>query len=212
MPLKWQGIVNAPESLGMMTQVDTSAQKTILTANNEIENNEPKIENRHKCRDIKKPETGNRILVVEDNEAAVIQVRKILESEGYKVDVVRGGQEALEYVKQTIPEGIILDLMMPEIDGFEVLEKIRKAKTTSKIPILVLTAKDLTREDFKKLSNNNIQHLIQKGAVDRQNLLFKTGLMLDAKPGIKVETENPKPEIRKSDAEQPATRNLQLFW
>ncbi|MBC2696717.1 MAG: response regulator [Desulfobacteraceae bacterium] len=186
LPLKWQGIVNASEPPGMMTQVDTSAQNTILAANDESE-----IENRHKCQENKKPETGARILVVEDNEAAVIQIREVLESEGYKVDVVRGGQEALEYVKQTIPKGIILDLMMPEVDGFEVLEKIRGAKTTAKIPVLILTAKDLTAEDFKKLGDNNIQQLIQKGDVDRQNLLFKTRLMLGTKPKVKPITRNP---------------------
>jgi len=59
--------------------------------------------------------------------------------------------------------GIILDLMMPEIDGFEVLENIRSASKTANIPVLILTAKDLTAEDFKKLSANNIQQLLYKG-------------------------------------------------
>jgi len=195
LPLKWPG---PAEPLSLTTPAEiTPTQKTILDANDK-----PEIENQHKYQEIKKPEAGTKILLVEDNEAAVIQVREVLESEGYKVDVVRGGQEALEYVKQTIPEGIILDLMMPEIDGFEVLEKIRSTKTTAEIPVLVLTAKDLTREDFKKLRSNNIQQLIQKGDVDRQNLLFKTRLMLSAKPGVKPKTQNPKPETRTS---QPAT-------
>ncbi len=203
LPLKWQGPAE-PLPLTRPAEV-TPTQKTILSANDE-----PEIENRHKCQENKKPEAGNRILLVEDNEAAVIQVREVLESEGYKVDVVRGGQEALEYVKQTIPGGIILDLMMPEIDGFEVLEKIRGSKTTAKIPVLILTAKDLTQEDFNKLSHNNIQQLIQKGDVDRQSLLFKTRLMLDTKPEVKPETKNSKPKTRKPDTEQPATRNSQL--
>ena len=195
LPLKWPG---PAEPLSLTTPAEiTPTQKTILTANDE-----PEIENQHKYQEIKKPEAGTKILLVEDNEAAVIQVRKVLESEGYKVDVVRGGQEALEYVKQTIPEGIILDLMMPEIDGFEVLEKIRGTRITAQIPVLVLTAKDLTREDFKKLGDNNIQQLIQKGDVDRQNLLFKTRLMLDSKPGVKPVPRNPQPVPRNP---QPAT-------
>jgi len=124
LPLKWPG---PAEPLSLITPAEiTPTQKTILTANDE-----PEIEKQHKYQEIKKPEAGNKILLVEDNEAAVIQVRKVLESEGYRVDVVRGGQEALEYVKQTIPEGIILDLMMPEVDGFEVLEKIRGTRTTA---------------------------------------------------------------------------------
>jgi len=189
LPLKWPG---PAEPLSLTTPAEiTPTQKTILTANDE-----PEIENQHKYQDIKKPEAGTRILVVEDNEAAVIQVREVLESEGYKVDVVRGGQEALEYVKQTIPEGIILDLMMPEVDGFEVLEKIRCTRTTAQIPVLVLTAKDLTSEDLNKLSHNNIQQLIQKGDVDRQNLLFKTRLMLDAKPGVKPANQSQVPNTQ----------------
>ena len=127
-----------------------------------------------------------RILLVEDNEAAIIQVRKVLEGAGYIVDVARGGQQALTSVKQTIPDGIILDLMMPEMDGFEVLEKIRGTKATAKIPVLILTAKDLTSEDLQKLSANNIQQLIHKGDVERDGLLFKIGLMMGTEPKDKA--------------------------
>lgn len=119
-----------------------------------------------------------RILLVEDNEAAIIQVKSVLESAGYIADVARGGQEAFDYVSHTIPEGIILDLMMPGIDGFEVLEKIRDRQATEKIPVLILTAKDLTPEDFKRLSANNIQQLVQKGDVDKESLLFKISSMI----------------------------------
>jgi len=80
--------------------------------------------------DIEDPETSNRILLVEDNEAAIIQMNKVLESDGYQVDMARGGQEAIDYVEKVIPAGIILDLMMPEVDGFEVLEKLRSKRST----------------------------------------------------------------------------------
>lgn len=118
------------------------------------------------------------ILLVEDNEDAIIQIKSILEREGYLVDVAAGGQEALDFVKHTIPDGIVLDLMMPEIDGFEVLEKIRATGETKNIPVLILTAKDLTHEDLSRLSTNNIQQLIQKGDVDNEGLLNKVKLML----------------------------------
>ncbi|MEI6313406.1 MAG: response regulator [Syntrophus sp. (in: bacteria)] len=124
-----------------------------------------------------------RILLVEDNEAAIIQVKAVLEAAGYVADVARGGQEAFDYVSHTIPDGIVLDLMMPGIDGFEVLEKIRGTQATAKIPVLILTAKDLTPEDFKRLSANNIQQLVQKGDVDRESLLSKIGAMLGPHSG-----------------------------
>ncbi len=124
-----------------------------------------------------------RILLVEDNEAAIIQVKAVLNAAGYVADVARGGQEAFDYVSHTIPDGIILDLMMPGIDGFEVLEKIRGKQATAKIPVLILTAKSLTPEDFKRLSANNIQQLVQKGDVDREILLSKIGAMLNTHSG-----------------------------
>lgn len=118
------------------------------------------------------------ILLIEDNEAAIIQVRSVLETGGYRVAVARGGQEAFDFVAHTIPDGIVCDLMMPEIDGFAVLEQIRSETATAKIPILILTAKDLTPADFQKLSANNVQQLVQKGDVDQESLLRKIEVML----------------------------------
>lgn len=118
------------------------------------------------------------ILIVEDNESAVIQIRKVLENTGLGVDHVKGGKEALEYVTNTIPDGIILDLMMPEMDGFEVLEKIRGSESTQNIPVLILTAKNLSQSDLNKLSSNNIQQLIQKGDVNISELVRKVNIML----------------------------------
>ena len=138
---------------------------------------------------IEKSAAPPRILLVEDNDAAIIQVKAVLESAGYSIDVARGGQEAMNYVSHTIPDGIILDLMMPEVDGFAVLENIRGTKATAEIPILILTAKDLTPEDFKKLSANHIQQLVQKGDIDRDNLLYKVRSMLAGEDG-KEEREN----------------------
>jgi len=136
------------------------------------------LENHPKLPGLQKPVSPPRILLVEDNEAAIIQVKAVLESAGYVADVARGGQEAFDYVSHTIPDGIILDLMMPEIDGFAVLEKIRGTKATTGIPVLILTAKDLTPEDLNKLSANHIQQLVQKGDVDRDSLLSKVRSML----------------------------------
>ena len=139
--------------------------------------------------------TPQRLLLVEDNEAAIVQVKTVLEDAGYRVDVVRDGREALDYVAHTIPDGVILDLMMPKIDGFEVLEKIRATGATAHLPVLILTAKDLSPEDLRKLSANNIQQLIQKGDVDREGLLRKTAQMLGVRGetgDLKLETGNSK--------------------
>ena len=101
--------------------------------------------------------------------------------EDYTIDVANSGKEALEYIKHNVPNGIILDLMMPEMDGFEVLEKIRNTDKTRNIPVLILTAKDLTKKDLDKLSANNIQQLIHKGDIDINGLIRKVNIMMGKK-------------------------------
>jgi len=130
-----------------------------------------------------------RILIVEDNKDIIIQIQAIIRDEGYEVDFAANGQEALDYVKKTIPDGIILDLMMPGIDGFEVLETIRNTSQTRKIPVLILTAKDLTKNDLAKLSANNIQQLVQKGDVDIDEFLMKIKLMLENRTFEKLDVQ-----------------------
>lgn len=115
--------------------------------------------------------TGKTILIIEDSEPAIIQLTEILKEEGYKHEIARSGAEALEIVNTIKPDGIILDLMMPGMDGFQVLEEIRKAPEISKIPVLILTAKYLSNVELKRLTENNIHQLIQKGDITKSDLL-----------------------------------------
>ncbi len=115
--------------------------------------------------------TQPQVLVVEDNPVAALQIRSVLEEHGYMVQAAAGGAEGLACVRTRIPDGIVLDLMMPGIDGFEVLEQIRSTPETATLPVLILTAKELTAADRARLSHNNISQLIQKGSVDREQLL-----------------------------------------
>ena len=111
------------------------------------------------------------VLVVEDNPVASLQIRSVLEEHGYHVQSAASGSEGLACVRAQVPDGIILDLMMPDIDGFEVLEQIRSTPETATLPVLILTAKELTAADRARLSHNKISQLIQKGSVDREQLL-----------------------------------------
>ena len=85
--------------------------------------------------------TGKTILLVEDNEAIVVQMKDILLQEGYHIMVAHNGNEALKQIEQQIPDAMILDLMMPEVDGFEVLKRIRNEEKTDHLPVIILTAK-----------------------------------------------------------------------
>lgn len=136
----------------------------------------------NKSSKVRKSSKNARILLVEDNESAVIQVKSILENAGFIVDVAIDGEEALIYINKTIPDGIILDLMMPGVDGYEVLKKLRENPDTSDVPVTILTAKDLAKEDFNNLSSGNIQTYIQKGDIDREDLLLQTNKMIGLVP------------------------------
>jgi len=89
-------------------------------------------------------------------------------------------------------------LIMPEMDGFQVLDKIRTEEKTKNLPVIIVTAKDLTREDLTRLNSNNIQQMVQKGDIDIEGLLLKVKLMLRNEPkGKKEEVKSVKMEKRK---------------
>jgi signal transduction histidine kinase/DNA-binding response OmpR family regulator len=112
-----------------------------------------------------------RILLVEDNEVAIDQVTRALKAAGFVVDVAKNGEEGLAKTREAMPDGVILDLMMPKVDGFQMLEIVRSGPETAHLPVLVLTAKDLTAAERASLSHNNVQQLIQKGRLDRAALV-----------------------------------------
>ncbi|MBT3229903.1 MAG: response regulator [Candidatus Marinimicrobia bacterium] len=144
-----------------------------------------------------------RLLIVEDQEPAIIQLESILEPIGYTLDIVRNGRMALDYLEKTTPDGIILDLMLPEVDGFDVLRSVRANQSTSNVPILVLTSKSLTADELEKLRYNNIQQLIQKGDVNKKELIDKIGSILQLDP---VSSE---PEVQKVAAASKREKSTQ---
>lgn len=123
------------------------------------------------------PKKGTRILLVEDSEPAVIQITDILSEQGYLVSVARDGKEALAQIGQAVPDAMILDLMMPEVDGFEVIQKVRSVEMTERLPVLILTAKHVTKEELQILKGNGIYQLIQKGDVCKTELLATVARM-----------------------------------
>lgn len=112
-----------------------------------------------------------RILVVEDNGMAREQIERALKAKGFIVDVARDGEEVVAKMQAHMPDGMILDLMMPRVDGFQVLETIRSRIETLNLPVLVLTAKDISAAERASLSGNHVRQLIQKGSLDRSKLV-----------------------------------------
>ncbi len=110
------------------------------------------------------------ILVVEDDPTTRDMLRRLLEKEGWQVDEAENGRIGLERVALRPPGLVLLDLMMPEMDGFEFVSRLRQHSEWRSIPVVVVTAKDITAEDRLQL-NGYVEKILQKGAYNREALL-----------------------------------------
>jgi threonine synthase len=109
------------------------------------------------------PNRFSRVAVVDDSPEARRLIRRILQSQGdFEIFEAVDGREAIELVTREHPDLVILDLMMPEVDGFAVLDSLRSKPDTANIPVIVATAKELTVDEKARLQGQ-IQSLMQKG-------------------------------------------------
>ncbi len=111
-----------------------------------------------------------RVLVVEDDGPTRELLRRLLERDGWVVGEAENGRVALESILETLPSVILLDLMMPEMDGFEFLHELRKNDSWHAIPVIVITAKDLTANDRIRL-NGSVMTILRKGTYTRSEIL-----------------------------------------
>jgi len=112
--------------------------------------------------------SAGRALLVDDDEVVRRGVRQTLEPIGWKVTEAENGRVAVEALDAARPDVIILDLMMPTMDGFEFLDQLRGRPDWQDIPVVVITAKDLSDEDRDRL-NGGVERIIQKS--DRDEML-----------------------------------------
>jgi CheY-like chemotaxis protein len=111
---------------------------------------------------------AGRVLLVDDDHLVRRGVRQALEPLGWKITEAENGEVAIASLATARPDVIILDLMMPKMDGFEFLDELRTQPDWRDIPVVVITAKDLTDEDRDRL-NGGIERIIQKS--DRDEML-----------------------------------------
>ena len=111
-----------------------------------------------------------RVLVVDDEPANVEALVALLEPAGFKVLTARGGKEGIDMARHNRPDLILLDLLMPEVTGFNVVEALRADEATRAIPIMVLTAKELNAED-KRALNGYVAAVFQRNSVGGAELV-----------------------------------------
>ncbi len=118
------------------------------------------------------PDEPKRMVLVEDNPFDARLIRRLLQA-SYDIDIrqVEAGQEAIEVIREEKPHLILLDLMIPDMNGFQILEALKQDPELDLIPVIVITSKDLSRQEWQWLQANGISSMWQKTKLDRKKLV-----------------------------------------
>jgi signal transduction histidine kinase/DNA-binding response OmpR family regulator len=111
-----------------------------------------------------------KVLVVDDESANRLWLTKALEPAGFTVLAASGGREAIELAKSAKPDFVLLDLMMPEVTGFDVVEALRANESTRETPIMVITASNLSAAD-KRLLNGRVSQILSRNKVGSSDIV-----------------------------------------
>jgi signal transduction histidine kinase/DNA-binding response OmpR family regulator len=123
---------------------------------------------------------GEFVLVVEDDPGARETLEIALERDGWEVRTAENGRIALDQSGTALPGLVMLDLMMPEMDGFTFLQEFRLLPGAAEIPVIVVTAKDLTPEE-RELLNGSVNRIVQKGSSSLKDLLKEVSELVAAR-------------------------------
>ena len=123
------------------------------------------------------------VLLIDDNDDDAHLIRRLLESrKAYRVFHARDGWEGLALARQTLPDLIVSDLMMPGLDGFGLVEELKLDPRTKTIPVVVVSAKDITPEERKRL-NGHIEAVYQKGSLPTRKFVDQVIQVIAEKSG-----------------------------
>ena len=128
------------------------------------------------------PKGAINVLVVDDDPEILEFLSTILKKDGYHVSSAEGGEAGLRTALEQLPDLIILDLMMPKVSGVDVIRELKKHPDAKEIPILVLTAKDLTKEEKNTLLAD-VAKVVQKGEVSKGDLVDEIRRIEILQPG-----------------------------
>ena len=114
------------------------------------------------------------ILLIDDDPKALELLEEALRSAGYETQAVRSGTRALEVLANKVVGAVLLDLLMPGMDGFQVIRHVRQQPAFRELPILVMTAKNLSQDEIALL-NRETQGLLQKDGSWKEQLIAEVG-------------------------------------
>jgi CheY-like chemotaxis protein len=114
----------------------------------------------------------HKLLVVDDDPKVIDMVQQMLDGEDFVIETAADGIEALSHVEQSQPDAILLDLLMPRMDGFQFIHELREQQLSRSIPIIVLTAKSLTSEEQLQLEKS-VAAIVQKQGLGSDTLIEK---------------------------------------
>ncbi|HEY0074160.1 MAG TPA: response regulator [Abditibacteriaceae bacterium] len=115
---------------------------------------------------------AHRVLIADDDQTTRSMMRRILENDAWEVLEAANGREALEVMQDSTPALIVMDLKMPEMDGFALIHAIRARDEWKSLPIVVMTAMDISLEDGQRLKRQ-VQRVVQKGTVNNDDLMVE---------------------------------------
>ena len=143
-------------------------------------------------------------LVVEDDPDTRVWLRRMLREEGWTVLEAANGREALAQLANVTPDVMLLDLIMPEMDGFELLNELRHEEVWRRLPVVVVTAAELSDEDHERL-NGSVLKVLHKTGTSREALLAElhellAPVRLQARGVIEIDDQAPLHRVRQSES------------
>lgn len=128
------------------------------------------------------------VLIVDDNPDSIMVLRTILESKGFAVLTAGNGLQALQVLENQVPDAVLLDVMMPDLSGIDVLKRMRSAAATARVPVILVTAKGQD-EDLLDGYQHGADYYITKPCTAKQ-LLYGLSMVL-GKPSAELPSEEP---------------------
>ena len=150
-------------------------------------------------------ENKNTILVVDDNPDNLRLLVEILKKRGYRVRTSTSGTNALATIRKEVPDLVLLDIMMPEIDGFEVCRRLKENEHTAAIPIIFISALDETFDKVKAFSLGGVDYITKPFKTEEVLARVKTHLTLHF---LQLQVEKKNSELQKALDENKTLRGI----